>query len=70
MSTLCRTINRTTKIKTIGLRHEPVEVLDTLKRVLQIEDESDIEVKIAGINHLIWILELKVRGEDGFSRRC
>lgn len=66
MSTLCRAINRATKVKTIGLCHEPIEVLDTLKRVLQIEDESDIQVKIAGINHLAWILELKIRGEDGF----
>ncbi|GAH40258.1 unnamed protein product, partial [marine sediment metagenome] len=66
MSTLCRAISKSTGIKTIGLCHEPIAVLDTIKRILQIEDESDFQVKIAGINHLSWILELKVRGEDGF----
>jgi len=66
MSTLCRAISQNTGIKTIGLCHEPIAVLDTLKRILQIEDESDFQVKIAGINHLSWILELKVRGENAF----
>ncbi len=66
MSTLCRAINKTTCIKTIGVCHERHFVLQTLKRILQIEEESAIRAKTAGINHFTWITELKVKGEDGF----
>jgi alpha-galactosidase/6-phospho-beta-glucosidase family protein len=27
---------------------------------------EEIEVSVAGINHLIWLLDLKIRGQDGF----
>jgi alpha-galactosidase len=65
MSTLCRAISKTTCIKTIGVCHERHFVLQTLKRILQIE-EAAIQAKTAGINHFTWITELKVKGEDGF----
>jgi alpha-galactosidase len=28
---------------------------------------EDYEMKVAGINHLIWLLDLKVNGQDGFE---
>jgi alpha-galactosidase len=27
---------------------------------------SDLEVRVAGVNHLIWLFDLKIRGQDGF----
>ena len=65
MSTICRVVNKTTNIKTIGLCHELLSVLRTLKRILEVE-ESDIQVKAAGINHFTWILQMRVKDEDGF----
>jgi len=66
MATLCRAITRTTKIKTIGLCHEFISVLKTLKAHFNVQDESEIQAKVGGINHLSWILELKVRVKDVF----
>jgi len=66
MTTLCRAVNRTTKIRTIGLCHELFGTLHWLQEALHVENESDIHVKIAGINHLVWILDLRIKGEDGF----
>jgi len=66
MSTLCRAINKTTCIKTIGVCHELHFVLQTLERLLKVERGSDIQAITAGINHFTWITELKVKGKDGF----
>lgn len=66
MGILCRAINKTTHIKTIGLCHEVLFVLQTLKQIFKAEKESDIQVKTAGINHFTWILQLKVKNKDGF----
>jgi len=66
MSTLCRTLTKETKIKTIGLCHELFGVLRTLKRIFQAED-SEIFLQVGGINHLTWITQLRIKGEDGFS---
>ena len=66
MSTLCRAINKTTRIKTVGLCHELLLVLRTLKRILKVKEDPDIQVKTAGINHFTWILELKIKDKDGF----
>ena len=65
MTTLCRAINRTTKIKTIGLCRDALSVLDSLKPVFGVRKISDLQVRVAGINHFAWILELKIKGEDG-----
>lgn len=66
MSVLCRTLIKETKIKTIGLCDELIGVLATLKRIFKVED-SEICMQIAGINHLSWFTQLKIKGEDGFS---
>lgn len=66
MSTLCRAINKTTRVKTIGLCHELLFVLRTLKQMFKAEKELDIQAKVAGINHFTWILQLKVKNKDGF----
>jgi len=66
MSTLCRAINKTTRIKTVGLCHELLLVLRTLKEIFKVKEDSDIQVKTAGINHFSWILELKIKDKNGF----
>lgn len=68
ITTLCRAISRTTGVKTIGLCHELFGALDTLKGIFEVQSDSEIQVKVGGINHLVWILDLKVRGEDAFPR--
>lgn len=65
MTTLCRAITRQTRILTVGLCHELNGVLDMLKLVFGCHSE-DVTVRAGGINHLVWILNLSVRGEDAF----
>ncbi len=67
MTTLCRAVTRETLIQTVGLCHEFLGMKRALQQMFQASPD-EIEARVAGINHLIWILELKVRGQDGFPR--
>jgi len=67
MTTLTRTINKMTNLKTIGLCHELFFTIRMFKKMFKVRKDSDIELKVAGINHLPWILEMKVKGQDGFN---
>jgi alpha-galactosidase/6-phospho-beta-glucosidase family protein len=66
MTTLTRVITRETKVKTIGLCHELPGVLRRLRRLLDIGD-APIDVAVAGVNHLIWLLRFQVGGRDGYD---
>jgi alpha-galactosidase/6-phospho-beta-glucosidase family protein len=67
MTTLCRAVTRETGIKTIGLCHEFLGVRRKLQALWGVA-AAEIQATVAGINHLIWILELRVRGEDAMPR--
>jgi alpha-galactosidase len=67
MTTICRAVTKVTKIKTIGLCHGLNEVLGMLRGIFDIRSGDEMHVKAAGINHLPWIIELGVRGEDGLG---
>ncbi len=63
MSTLVRAVTKTTRIKTVGLCHE----LFGARRILgQFFDAGgdDLETEVAGINHLIWIVQATANGRD------
>lgn len=65
LTTLTRAVCKTTRIRTIGLCHELLGVRGTLMRLFDAAAD-DFEIRVAGINHLIWLLDLKIRGQDGF----
>jgi len=67
MSTICRAVTKVTRMKTIGLCHGLNEVIWMLRGIFNVKGEGEMQVKAAGINHLPWIIELNVRGEDGFQ---
>jgi alpha-galactosidase/6-phospho-beta-glucosidase family protein len=67
MSTLCRAVARETKIKVAGLCHEYLDGLKFLERLFNIPAE-DLEIKLAGINHLLWLLDLEVNGVSGLPQ--
>ncbi len=51
---------RYTKVKTVGLCHSVQVCVPTLLQGLQMNlDAKDLRFKIAGINHMAWLLELK-----------
>jgi alpha-galactosidase/6-phospho-beta-glucosidase family protein len=70
LTVLTRVVSMTTRIKVMGLCHELFGVRGGLIRMLnpggsiQVED---FEMRVAGINHLIWILDMTVRGRDGLQ---
>ena len=67
MSTLTRAISRETSIKVIGLCHEWIGVRGKLEQAFEVPADQ-IQATIAGINHLPWLVQLKVKGEDAMPR--
>ncbi|MFC0469214.1 alpha-glucosidase/alpha-galactosidase [Halalkalibacter kiskunsagensis] len=63
MASLTGAMLRHTNIKTIGLCHSVQICTDHLFKALDM-DHKGIEEKIAGINHMAWLLEVKKDGKD------
>jgi alpha-galactosidase len=66
LTVLTRAVYKTTGIKAMGLCHELQGVRGGMIRMFGSAVE-DFELKVAGINHLIWLLDLKIKGQDGFA---
>jgi alpha-galactosidase len=65
MTSLTRAVNKLSRIKTIGLCHELIGVRHRLAHLLSVQP-SQICANVAGINHLIWILNMSIDGKDAF----
>lgn len=63
MATLTGVMLRYTNIKTVGLCHSVQICADHLLRHLDMPTDN-IQWKIAGINHMAWLLEITRNGED------
>lgn len=67
MTVLTRIVGMVSRIRVVGLCHELMGVRGALMRLFG-GTVDDYEVRVAGVNHLIWLLDLKIRGRDGFSQ--
>lgn len=67
MTILTRTLQLVSPVKSIGLCHELQGKQLHIAAALGVDWEKDIQVTMAGINHLIFILEMDVRGHDGLA---
>ncbi len=65
MTVLTRIVGMVSGIKVVGLCHELMGVRGALMRLFG-GSVDDYELRVAGVNHLIWLLDLKIRGQDGF----
>src|SRR5215208_1775541 len=65
LTVLTRAVSKVSRVKVVGLCHELLGVRAAMMRMFD-ATAQDFEMRVAGINHLIWLLELKIRGEDGF----
>ncbi len=63
MSILTGAMLRATKIKTVGLCHSVQVCVPHLLRGLEM-DTQNVQWKIAGINHMAWLLEITQNGKD------
>lgn len=68
MTVLTRTINRVSPVKSVGLCHELQGFLLHMAYYFDADWERDIRVKVGGINHLIYITEMSVKGQDGLAQ--
>jgi len=66
LTALTRAVCKTTSIKAMGLCHELQGVRGGMIRMFG-NQVDDYEYKVAGVNHLIWFLDLKINGRDGFE---
>ncbi len=68
MTTLTRAVTSETSIRCIGLCHELYGTLGVVQRLFGLKDwTKEISVKCAGVNHLLWVTEMAINGEDGFA---
>lgn len=66
LTPLTRVVQRETKIRCYGLCSGPFGARPALARAFESKPE-DVEVLVAGINHLFWIKDFKVKGMDGYE---
>src|SRR5918999_1178810 len=63
MTTLTRAISKTTQVRCIGLCHELFSTLAVLSKMFDVPEEA-LDVRVAGVNHFIWVTRVAVRGKD------
>jgi alpha-galactosidase len=66
MTALCRAVTRETGIRTIGLCHEITIAQFMLSLMLDVSF-LDLQLTVAGVNHLPFITEIDADGKDGFD---
>ena len=64
MAMLTGAMLRMTDIKTVGLCHSVQVCAKSLFESVGMEDDPDVQTKIAGINHMAWLLEITKNGRD------
>ena len=68
MDQIVRAIQKTSRVRVIGLCHEFKSFMSSVQKILGLEDwERETSATIVGINHFAWVTELKVRGQDGLQ---
>ena len=64
MAMLTGAMLRMTDIKTVGLCHSVQVCAKSLFESVGMENDPDVQTKIAGINHMAWLLEITKNGKD------
>jgi len=66
MTCLTRAVARETSVRVVGLCHEVV-IMSWYVAIACGVQADDIGFAITGVNHLPWITDLSIQGEDGFE---
>jgi len=67
MSTIVRGVQKSTSIRCVGLCHGVLHTRELIARDLGTEP-SRTNVVFAGVNHLCWLLDLRVDGKDAYPQ--
>ncbi|MCL2352776.1 MAG: alpha-glucosidase/alpha-galactosidase [Firmicutes bacterium] len=65
---LCLAIEKYTKIKTFGLCHGTPDTVAALAEEVYRVPREKLKYRAAGVNHLTWITQLEIDGEDVYPR--
>ena len=63
LTALTRAVTKATSIRAVGLCHELFSTLSMLSKNFDAPEEA-INVRVAGVNHFIWVTDVSVRGRD------
>ena len=63
LTALTRAVTKATSIRAVGLCHELFSTLGMLSKIFDAPEEA-INVRVAGVNHFIWVTDVSVRGRD------
>ena len=63
LTALTRAVTKATSIRAVGLCHELFSTLGMLSKMFDAPEEA-INVRVAGVNHFIWVTDVSVRGRD------
>ena len=67
LTVLTRTLTKVTEQPVVGLCHGLYENYRMLQALFGLSSEEEIEVRVGGLNHFFWIIDLKIRGRDGYA---
>jgi alpha-galactosidase len=65
MSILCRAVQKVSSIRGVGLCHGMIHTRDFLADYLEVS-RNDVQILVAGVNHLTWVTSFLVGGQDGY----
>lgn len=65
MTAICRAVARATPIQVVGLCHGVPNTQRYLAEYMEVPD-TELEVRAAGINHLVWMVQLLCNGRDAY----
>jgi alpha-galactosidase/6-phospho-beta-glucosidase family protein len=63
LTVLTRAVSKATSIRAVGLCHELFSTLGMLSKIFNAPEEA-INVRVAGVNHFIWVTDVSVHGRD------
>ncbi|CAN5725808.1 alpha-galacturonidase LplD [soil metagenome] len=63
LTVLTRAVTKVTSITSVGLCHELFSTLGMLSKMFDVPEEA-VNVKVAGVNHFIWVTDVAVHGDD------
>lgn len=67
MSSLTKTLCDLLDQPVVGLCHGLYEVYRVLQQVFELESEDEIKTRFGGVNHFFWLLDMSIRGRDGYA---
>jgi len=68
MGQIVRAIQKTSRIKVVGLCHEYMSFMGKVQNIFGLKDwQKETSATIAGVNHFAWITQLNINGQDGLE---